>query len=623
MKRIIPFIFLLLFLAIPLVGAADSGYSIRSFSSQIDVASDGTYLIHESISMDFHKALHGFYRVIPVEYRFNDPARQDIRVRVSGIKASEKYQSSIESGYLVLKVGDPDRTVTGKQDYSISYRYNIGNDRNEGYDAFYFNLIGEDWQVPIEIYEFTITFPHPINEEKIWFYRGYYESISSDGVWWQLSQDRQTITGYTDTLMPGEAVTLQVEMPDGYFELQPDYQKIVSKFNFWVALCAVCLAIFLWIRFGRDEDLVVVTQFDPPEGMSPMDVGYIIDETLDPRDITSMIFYWADKGNLSIIEDDGKFSFVRGKDPVGASPYEQRLYNAFFKNATNGVVKTSDLQGKFFTEYQKMGPLVSRYYSGARALSSPKSRNIAVLSGLLILIPALGYAIALTANAFGPATFIAALFAIAVGLLFAVMTHLIMRIWHIRKPISKVLWFMVMILIGLIACGILSIPGFIAWNDYDVSIIEAVKAVFTIAPISFFAIITRKRSEFGKKSIEAVLGYREFIDKVEVDKLKRMIDEDPEYYYHVLSYAIVLGLEKKWAKKFDNITLEPPNWYMGRYDLWNAMFISSMLSRCNTALVSSMVTMPKSSPGGRFGGSSFGGGGFSGGGFGGGGGGAW
>jgi len=62
---------------------------------------------------------------------------------------------------------------------------------------------------------------------------------------------------------------------------------------------------------------------------------------------------------------------------------------------------------------------------------------------------------------------------------------------------------------------------------------------------------------------------------------------------------------------------------MGRYDMWNVVVLSSMLSRCNAALISSMTTVPKSSPGMRFGGSSFGGGGFSGGGFGGGGGGAW
>ena len=209
----------------------------------------------------------------------------------------------------------------------------------------------------------------------------------------------------------------------------------------------------------------------------------------------------------------------------------------------------------------------------------------------------------------GPITLVSIVACLAFGAVFAVMVHLMMRIWHIRKGISKVLWFVLLGLVVVFGAVILTIPGLIGWNDFDFSFIEALKAVVPTAIITFFAVNTRKRSEYGKKSVEAVLGYRDFIDKVEIEKLKRMIDDDPEFYYHVLSYAIVLGLEKKWAKKFDGITLEPPQWYMGRYEMWNAMVLSSML-RCNTALVSSIATMPASQA--RFGGSSFGGGGFSG-----------
>jgi len=623
MKRLVLFAIVLLLAALPVV-AADSGYSIEAFSTDITVSDDGIYRIDEHIAMHFSKALHGFYRVIPVEYRFNDPSRQDVRVRVSAFKANESFSTSREGEYLVVKVGDPDRVVTGNRAYDLSYTYNIGNDGNSGYDEFYLNLVGEDWQVPIKQFSFSIRFPSAVQSGSIWFTKGLYGSQSSRGVQWQLSADGMTLSGKTtEVLYPGEAVTVRIQMPDGYFAMQDDRQAAIALFNWIFSLAAVALAVFLWIRFGRDDELIVVPQFSAAQGMTPMDMGYIVDETLDPRDITSMIFYWADKGCLSIVEDDGKFSFVRGRDPKGGPPHELKLFNAFFRNAANGVVKTSDLQGKFFSEYQKMATLVGSYYRGERALASMASRNMAVVAGLLTLVPAIAYALAITANLIGPITLVSIVACLAFGAVFAVMVHLMMRIWHIRKGISKVLWFVLLGLVVVFGAVILTIPGLIGWNDFDFSFIEALKAVVPTAIIAFFAVNTRKRSEYGKKSVEAVLGYRDFIDKVEIEKLKRMIDDDPEFYYHVLSYAIVLGLEKKWAKKFDGITLEPPQWYMGRYDMWNAMVLSSMLSRCNTALVSSIATMPKTSPGVRFGGSSFGGGGFSGGGFGGGGGGAW
>jgi len=120
------------------------------------------------------------------------------------------------------------------------------------------------------------------------------------------------------------------------------------------------------------------------------------------------------------------------------------------------------------------------------------------------------------------------------------------------------------------------------------------------------------------------LGYREFIDKVEIDQLKMMIDQDPDFYYHVLSYAVVLGLENKWAKKFDGMIVNPPTWYSG-YNAFDVYLMSRMASNMIRSIP--VNSMPKSSisgsAGSRVGGGGFHSSGFSGGGFGGGGGHAW
>ncbi len=614
------FVFLLFTCA---TAQAAAGYTIESLASRIEVTPEGVYQVQEEISMTFLKPLHGFYRVLPTEYNFNDPSKQDIRVHVMDIRASDTLSVTRESGYTVIRVGDANRTVTGRQQYRISYLYDIGADRNAGFDEFYFNLAGEDWEVPIAAFAFSVRFPSPVERQSISFSRGVWGTTTSRGVTWELSADGTLLTGSVSQLQPGEALTVRVEMPQGYFLERTDYQAIVARFNILLYALAVAVAIFLWFRFGRDDDLVVVTQFSPPEGMTPMDLGYMIDGTLDPRDVTSMIFYWADKGCLSIVEEDKKFSFVKGRDPIGASTHEKQLFNSFFAGAKKGVVKITDLQGKFFSEYQKLTSSVDRYYRGERALSSATSRNMAVLSGLLVMIPALGYALACTANYPGPLSLIIFAAAIGFALFLGIIVHFMMRIWHLRKPIGKIFWMLLLVVASLFGGSVLAVFSLMSEVEIGFGLVEALKVVATIVPIVFLAILTRKRSAFGQKKLEQILGFREFIDKVEMDKLKRMIDDDPQFYYHILSFAIVMGLEKKWAKKFASITLEPPSWYMGHYTVWDAMFLSSMLNRCNTALVASVAVAPKSSPGSRFGGSSFGGGGFSGGGFGGGGGGAW
>lgn len=603
---------------------AATGYSIEALHSDITLSPTGVYEVEERIVMDFKERLHGFYRVLPVEYLFEEGSREDVRVRVSKIKASDTLSVSYSGNYVTIRVGDANRTVTGIQDYDISYHYDIGVDPYEEYDEFYYNIVGEDWEVPIKAFSFSIVFPKPVKSENISFSRGLWGTTTAEGISWNLSTDGLVLSGKSTVLQPGEAVTVRVQMPDGYYVERTNYQAYYQIGLIVFSILLVLLAWFSWNRYGRDKDLIIVPNHEPPEGMSPLDAGYIIDESLDPKDVTSMIFYWADKGCLTIVEEGKDFSFIKGHDPKGASKYEQQIFDAFFAAGTNGVVKSNDLKGDFYRAYQKLKGTVDSHYRGERALASSKSRNKATLTTLFMLIPAIGYALSLTGNYPGVGTVVLAVFAIGESVAMLMVWHFMFRIWHIRKFGGKLAWTFILILIlggGLL---ILVLAGWFVDAPINDVILSSTILLIANALISFFAIITRQRSDYGRRVLEQVLGLREFIMTAEMDELKRMIDSDPAYYYHVLAFAIVLGLEKKWAKKFESFTIEPPSWYVGPHTAWNAMMVSSMLSRCNSSLISSVATAPSSgSPGSRFGGSSFGGGGFSGGGFGGGGGGAW
>ncbi|MDD3941654.1 MAG: DUF2207 domain-containing protein [Sphaerochaetaceae bacterium] len=619
--RVARIVCLLLFLSMSLWAA--SGYDIVRMHSDLRITEQGVYEVDERIVMDFHTPLHGFYRVLPVDYRFEDGLRDRVKVRVSAVKASDTFSVMREGSYVTIRVGDADRTVTGMQEYAISYRYDIGEDPYAEYDEFYFNIVGEDWQVPIGAFSFSITFPSPVSADRIHFTRGVWGTTSAEGVSWNLSADGTVLTGNSTTLDPGEAVTVRVEMPQGYFLPRTDWQAIYKIPFLLVLLALVILAWLSWNRYGRDKDLIIVPRFSPPEGMSPLDVGYIIDESLDPKDVTAMIFYWADKGCLTIVEDGKKFSFIKGNDPKGATKHEMQMFNDFFSSGSKGVVGAKDLEGKFFVSYQKLRKTIDHHYRGERALASVKSRNKAALTALMLIVPAIAYALITTGNHVGPETFVLFAVALFVSISFLVLFHVMMRAWHISKAGKRLFWFALFVFVFAFGGLLLFFCGFMADSPVEDILYAVPLHLFSSVPLALFAIITIQRSEFGRRKLEEILGFRDFIEKVEMDQLKRMIEEDPAFYYHMLSFAIVLGLEKKWANKFSSITLEPPSWYMGNHTVWNAMVLSSMLNRCNTALLSSVVTTPKSSPGSRFGGSSFGGGGFSGGGFGGGGGGAW
>ena len=150
----------------------------------------------------------------------------------------------------------------------------------------------------------------------------------------------------------------------------------------------------------------------------------------------------------------------------------------------------------------------------------------------------------------------------------------------------------------------------------------------------FFAVVATSRTDEYTDLLGKVLGFRDFVKTAEVDKLNELVEQDPEYFYHIMPYAYVFGLSNRWIKKFENIPVVTPHWYrgIGRMDSFDYYMMGRMMSDCN-ASVGNNIVLP-SAPSGSFGGGDFGGGGwsggggfsgggFSGGGSGGGGGGGW
>jgi len=89
---------------------------------------------------------------------------------------------------------------------------------------------------------------------------------------------------------------------------------------------------------------------------------------------------------------------------------------------------------------------------------------------------------------------------------------------------------------------------------------------------------------------------------------------------------MALGVEGKWARAFEDLYKQPPDWYRGHYEgAFRPSLLMHNLNAMSSRTASTFVSTPRSegSGFGSSGSSGFGGGGFSGGGFGGGGGGAF
>ena len=154
----------------------------------------------------------------------------------------------------------------------------------------------------------------------------------------------------------------------------------------------------------------------------------------------------------------------------------------------------------------------------------------------------------------------------------------------------------------------------------------------------FFAVIAIAKKGDYTRLLGRILGFKDFIRTAELDKINELIEEDPEYFYHIIPYAYVFGLTNKWIKKFEDIPIITPKWVRmrsGTFDSFDYYMMGRMMNDCSRS-VSSHIVIPEAphssgSGGGGWsgggsswsGGGGFSGGGFSGGGSGGGGGGGW
>ena len=616
---------------------AQTDYYIDQYDISIVVGRNDVLSITENIEFYFQGPHHGFYREIPYDYS----SYNGVKANIYNVSCSDEFESDTQDGYYVMKIGSEDHTVTGYKDYTISYDCDMFADLNTGYDELYFNIIGSGWECPIKNVSFTITFPaaegydmKSIIEDNIWFTSGSYGSKSNKGVSYTItekSDDSVVISGTASSLGSYQAVTVRVQLPDNWYvgaHTPWDYRTLFSILNPVLTAILLVLAILVWQFNGRDPIPIISARFKAPDGLSPLLVGYLYDGSADDKDIISMIFYWADKGLLAINEEGkDEFSFTKLKDIESYAiekgenipSFEVSLFNGLFKDCSIGSnVSFKTLEKNHFYEcLMDTKVKAARYFTRDKKLKEKKSVALSVLFSFIAALPIIFYFCRLCLCQFPEEDACLSIIGVfAIPVFNAVLFGNLFKKWHVRKSNF----------FAVVSCLIPSVLGFGLLYISGVSLLgseayaQALISVLGSAGISLLASIMPKRSTYGNKMLEQVLGYREFIEKVELSVLQLLIKDDPMLYYHTLSYAIVLGLEDKWAKKFEGLTIPPVYWYNGPSAI-DAYYLSRMTTRMYRSLPAAVV--PKSSPGKLAGGGGFGSSGFSGGGFGGGGGHAW
>jgi len=376
-----------------LAGHADEGWVITSFHSDIVIAPNSTLLVTEDIRVDFgSQSKHGIFRTIPLRYRFSDTQDRFYVLEVRSVTDGTnplQHDDSVSSDNEVIKIGDPNVLVSGPQRYVITYSVAGAMNFFSQHDELFWNVDGALWPVPKTEVTASVHIPSG-SLEKSSCYMGPVGSTETctttdGGDHVDFASTRQLGSGEEMSLalaINPEGVTVpppmlearQRQFPQDAFDLTP---FTVGLFVL-LTLLGLGLVAWNWWVHGRDrayltqhylataptaatvsssepertqplfaQDTLVV-EFGPPQNMRPAELGLILDESADTKDVTATIVDLAVRGYLTIAEGAGKadWTLTKKSGPMESLlPYEETLLNGLF--AGRDTVNLSELKGTF------------------------------------------------------------------------------------------------------------------------------------------------------------------------------------------------------------------------------------------------------------------------------------
>jgi hypothetical protein len=546
---------------------------MAKFYSDIVVLANGNVDVTENITMQFIGGpWHGIYRSIPVEYAgprgLNYSLFLDVKSVTDGNGHKLRYETSRERQYRKLKIFVPDAD-NSTQTIVIEYVATDALRFFDDHDELYWNVTGDESNIPIASAGAHIVLPDGTTSIRANAFTGAYRSGARDAAAEVVGTGVDVVT--TAPLAMHEGLTVAVAFDKGFVREPTAFSRLSlylrSNWPLFLPLVAFFLMFWMWWTRGRDpRGRAIAAQYEPPDKLTPGEVGTLIDNSVDIRDITASIVDLAVRGYLVIEEQkkDQLLGLTHSKEYVfhlkkprsewnTLKPHEQELLDGFFSGGNAGdSVSLSDLHNRF---YQNLPGIRNQIFASLVGSGYYARRPDSVRSSYI---------------------------------LFGVIAGLIL-IWGGSRIAAQ----MGMAPLAFVVAGIL-----------------------TGAIMCGFGWFMPARTQSGARALEGVLGFEDFLNHVESDRFNRMI-KTPEMFEKFLPFAMALGVEKNWSKAFQGIYTQPPQWYQGSYGptFYPNMFVGDLNSMSSLA-GSAMSSAPRSSEGSGFSGD--GGGGFSGGGFGGG-----
>lgn len=558
----------------------------------------------------------GIFRIIPTirpdESGRNEPAPIEI-LSVKRDGQQEEYHTEKSRKSVTIYFGQ-ESVILSPGVYTYELKYLASNQIGffEEYDELYWNVIGADWSFPIQDYSVTLHLPGEADYLQGACYTGRPGSRSSDCMISAGATRGQVVSRSDKGLLRGEGFTVAVAWPKGFVDANDAGDYNFGLINFLLYIAGVIVFVIFgydrWKKVGQDPPgQAIVPDWHPPADFSPAQISYLHHRQVTNTALSAALVSAAIKGAIRIENKKKKFTFYRNGDTEHLTPEEQTI--------VDGLVPMEEfpfeLKRSTYKDYERAKSSFTGSLKGnlnIRDYFRPNLRQAAAGSLLLAFLTAIALGVGLYPLIDSRI--------LAIGITFVL---LVIPILILSIPFYIFKWYKWLIIfpmwVGLTAFFTMFYTTNVFYTEQYLLI--AIITGLTLIVAAWYNYLIYAPTVKGQQTKAEIKGFRMYLDKSE----KAMLDyftppeKTPELFEKMLPFAIALGVENQWGKKFKSVLdaaidqgTYTPIWYTG-----NIHQINTLHSNFQSAV---SHAAPKSSSGS-------GGGGFSGGGGGGGGGGGW
>lgn len=559
MKRL----FLILVVLFAHVLTFAQGFTVKDFTVDFYLKAEGYFDVVENYELEFTEAKHGIYRDIFTNYKLQTPdgkvekrnlVIQNIEVPGQNFKINNRLEQR-SNNKISIRIGDANRTVIGLQHYEIKYRVYNAFLFNDSSVQFYWNVKPSDWLAVFQNIHCNIHVPEsiPLSARNCFLYAGN-EGISEPSTDFAYQYSDGLFRAQSHDFFfstPNQSVTILIKLPADAIQKNFIVTPIWREYG-WIGVLLFLVVVFWWVwRKYGKDDKVVATTSYYP----PLNIN------------PAMAGY--------LMDDKGDSS-----DLIALIPHW----------ATQGLLLIEEIpKSGFFSSVDMKLTRRRQLPDGATKYERKVFEGLFGLFSTTVLISSLRN------------TFYTVMNAAKTELKRDAQQYYVAKSNQVMKITACI----------SVGAGVLLAVLFL----FVFGVIAAISASVVGVFLAFMSFFIQKKNNLGNEVLTELIGFKQFIKYAEIDRLKMLLKEDPNYFEKTMSYALAFGLLEQWGQKFNDLNLAAPSWYSGSNAHGMGIYLfSKSFNNTVSHAQSNMVSAPSSSSSG---------GGSSGGGFGGGGGGSW